>query len=129
MKAALTFMRQRVPERHGDGGVPADGGKQGQQSQPESLKTEQARSVLHRFFGHAQFRGQQERAVLAAFSSRDCFVLMPTGRLFLHQILRLDASWGKRIGSKGLLVWQIICKLFLFQRELGHPETGRSGYL
>ncbi|GAQ84897.1 Helicase conserved C-terminal domain containing protein [Klebsormidium nitens] len=76
MKAALSFMRQRVPERPGDSSLPVEGGKQGQSG---SLKVEQARSVLQRFFGHAHFRGQQERAVLAALNGRDCFVLMPTG--------------------------------------------------
>lgn len=36
-------------------------------------------AALRRVFGHAAFRGVQERAVRAALAGRDVFVLMPTG--------------------------------------------------
>ncbi len=38
-----------------------------------------ARSVLQRFWGHAEFRYHQRRAVLAALSGRDCLAVLPTG--------------------------------------------------
>jgi ATP-dependent DNA helicase RecQ len=38
-----------------------------------------ARAVLHDVFGHAEFRGGQERAVEAVLAGRDAIVLLPTG--------------------------------------------------
>ena len=38
-----------------------------------------SRSILASTFGFSSYRGEQEAAVTAALSGRDCFVLMPTG--------------------------------------------------
>jgi superfamily II DNA helicase RecQ len=80
MKAALTFMRQRVPEKEGDG--VSNSGEVGQQAkigQGQHSGKEQTLSILQRYYGHANFRGHQAEAVSAALENRDCFVLMPTG--------------------------------------------------
>src|SRR6187549_3143097 len=47
------------------------------QSSPGTLAT--AREVLHRVFGHAEFRGQQAQAVEQLLAGGDALVLMPTG--------------------------------------------------
>ncbi|KAJ8533288.1 hypothetical protein ON010_g13966 [Phytophthora cinnamomi] len=44
-----------------------------------NAKMQRAKRVLRDVFGHNAFRPNQERTVMEAFSSRDVFVLMPTG--------------------------------------------------
>ncbi|WP_156256911.1 DNA helicase RecQ [Sandarakinorhabdus oryzae] len=38
-----------------------------------------ARDILHRVFGHADFRGPQEQIISDVIAGRDCLAIMPTG--------------------------------------------------